>query len=1009
MPANLEFLEPLSKTRKNMFAAYRMSERECLDMLLAQSSLSATQTKNIHARAEEFVNDIRRSNNSNAGFKALLTEYDLSSSEGVALMCLAEAILRIPDKTTIEKLITDKISHADWALHLGRNKSKFVNSTTWSLFLTGKLLNLNGVLPNLIRRCGEPIVRQAVTSAIKMLCKQFVLGQTINEALQNAAPLEARGYLFSYDMLGEEARTTIDAEKYFERYMQAIEVIGKATVSHDEYSNPGISIKLSALHPRFEWRKRSRVLQELVPKLIELAQSAQRWNLNFTLDAEEADRLDLLLDVFTAVFNDDRFSNWQGLGIAVQAYQKRATYVITYLTELARSKKRRINVRLVKGAYWDSEIKMAQERGLSDYPVFTRKTVTDISYTTCAQQILAAKDALYAQFATHNAYTAATILELSGSYHDFEFQSLYGMGDELYDMIAKRYKIPCRIYAPVGHYSYLFGYLIRRLLENGANNSFVNLILDQNISTAELIQDPYTVVRTQEIPNPKIPLPPKLYSDRPNSHGIDYTNPMEYAPILDAVRSLAKSFHEQQIAATPAAQLERVLALAKRAANVWSQTTVEHRVECIQQMATLLEEHKAELIAILVLEGHKTIVDATAEVREAIDFCWYYALCASKDLQKQILEGPTGEQNQYQLLPRGVIACISPWNFPLAIFLGQILAAVVTGNTVIAKPARQTPRIAERAIELLHKAGIPKEVVQLVIGSGAEIGDALVQDQRISGVMLTGSTATAWRINKNLAARNGPITPLVAETGGQNVMIVDSSALPEQVVIDVITSAFGSAGQRCSCLRVLYVQEDIADVVINMLRGAMAELIVSNPQSLATDIGPVIDAEAFGKLLAHKQHLEQNAKLIYEVPISAELQAQNYFPPCAFIIESIAELKEENFGPILHVIRYSADKLQQILNEINATSYGLTLGIHSRIDDTVDFIVQHVHVGNIYVNRNMIGAIVGVQPFGGEGLSGTGPKAGGPYYLPRLTLERSISINTAAVGGNASLLAMDQS
>lgn len=1007
MASNIEFMAPISKLREQIFAAYRMDENQCVRDLLKQVQLSKEQRQNIWQLSQNLIQHIRATDSMRAPFKALMAEYDLSSAEGVALMCLAEAILRIPDKDTIEKLIADKISHADWSRHLHKSKSKFVNSTTWSLLLTGKVLNLNGVVPSLIKRCGEPIVRQAVTKAVIMLCKQFVLGQSITEGLQNALPWQQKGYRFSYDMLGEEARTAEDAHAYYLRYMEAIEAAGKSAHTTDVYKNPGISIKLSALHPRFEWRKRARVLQELLPRVISLAKAARQYNLGFTIDAEEAERLDLSLDIFTALCKDPHFANWPGLGFAVQCYQKRATYVITYLIDLARTSQLRINLRLVKGAYWDMEIKLAQEKGLSGYPVFTRKASTDLAFIVCAKQMLAAPDAIFAQFATHNAYAVATVFELAKDYRDFEFQALFGMGEELYAYVLQEYAVPCRIYAPVGHYNYLFGYLIRRLLENGANTSFVNRLPHDEIPIDELIVDPIaTLQELQEYTHPKIPLPKDLYADRPNSRGVDFTNPQDYTPILETIQTLAKITSIKPLATTTPEQLQKVITHAVRASHIWNQSDLQLRLNCVHKMAELLEEHKAELIALLVQEGYKTILDALAEVREAIDYCWYYALRASIDLLPQNLPGPTGESNQLHLHARGIIVCISPWNFPLAIFLGQVLAALLAGNAVIAKPARQTPNIARRALELLYAAGVPKEVVQLVIGSGAEVGDPLTNDLRTNGVMLTGSTVTAKHINAILAAREGPIVPFIAETGGQNVMLVDSSALPEQVVADVITSAFGSAGQRCSCLRVLYIQNDIADIVIKMLCGAMAELSVGNPASLATDVGPVIDAESYQKLLTHKHNLTQTAKFLYEVPVSAAMQAQNYFAPCLFEIQSISELHEETFGPVLHVIRFDADRLGHMLTEINATGYGLTLGIHSRIDDTINYIISHVKVGNIYVNRNMIGAVVGVQPFGGEGLSGTGPKAGGPHYIPRLTVERCLTVNTAAVGGNASLLTM---
>lgn len=1008
MSVNREFLETLDVARKKILSYYRIDERQCLKDLLKDGMPDPTELQQIDNLAKELVHAIRENNQNLSGFNALLSEYDLSNSEGVALMCLAEAILRIPDNETIEKLIADKLSHADWSEHIGRNKSKFVNSTTWSLFLTGKLLNLSGVLTSLIKRCGEPIVRQAVSRSVKLLCKQFVLGQTIDEGLKSASLFEASGYRFSYDMLGEEARTALDAQKYYERYLQAIEAIGKNAKGKDIYSNPSISIKLSALHPRFEWRKRKRVMQELLPRICELAYTAKQWNIGLTIDAEEAERFDLTLDVFIGLCSDVRFANWNGLGIALQAYQKRAIPALDYLIAFARKTKRRLNVRLVKGAYWDTEIKITQEKGLCGYPVYTRKVATDVAYIGCVKKMLSATDAIYPQFATHNAYSVAAVMTLAKEYNDFEFQILNGMGGQLSALIMQRYAIPCRIYAPVGNYSYLFGYLVRRLLENGANNSFVNRILDESISDAKLAENPYALLdHLPVIANPKIPLPKDLYFDRPNSSGIDFTNPLEYVPILEDLEHKAKTYQKKDVVHTTTKELELALQTAKKAANVWGKTQVALRAKHIRKMAELLEQMRLDLVALLVLEGNKTILDAASELREAIDYCWYYALQAEQDLKLQELTGPTGEDNQFQLFPRGVILCISPWNFPLAIFLGQIIAALVAGNTVIAKPAGQTPRISMFAIDLLHKAGIPKEVVQLVIGSGSEIGDILVKDLRVNGVMLTGSTATAWHINRNLASREGPIVPLIAETGGQNVMLVDSSALPEQVVQDIVISAFGSSGQRCSCLRVLYVQEDIAEVIITMLCGAMAQLMVDSPLMLATDIGPVIDRDAYIKLQAHKQNLTKNAKLLFEVPLTPILEAQNYFPPCAFEIKSISELKEEVFGPILHVVKYKASELSKVLNDINATGYGLTMGIHSRIDDHVDYIISQVKVGNIYINRNMIGAVVGVQPFGGEGLSGTGPKAGGPNYIQRLTVERSISTNTAAVGGNASLLIMD--
>jgi len=877
--------------------------------------------------------------------------------------------------------------------------------------LTGKILNLTGVVPNLLRRCGEPIVRQAVTKAVRNLCERFVMGQDIAEAMQRAAIEEPKGYRYSYDMLGEEARTAEDAQRYYASYLQTIEAIGRTAVATALQERPSISIKLSALHPRFEWRKRARVLRELTPLVIELAAAAKKYNIGFTIDAEESERLDLTLDIFTELLQEPSLDAWDGLGLAVQAYQKCARQVLAYLIDLARHTRRKISVRLVKGAYWDTEIKFAQEKGLRGYPVFTRKAATDLSYVACAKQLLAATDVIYPQFATHNAYTAAVILELAKGL-EFEFQSLHGMGEELYANIvgAEHMNIPCRIYAPVGHYQYLFGYLVRRLLENGANTSFVNRIVDDKISLMELITDPSIEIRgVGSSPHPKIPVPDAIYgAQRPNSRGIDFTDPLEYTELLEDLQAAAKSFSNKPVPAIGAEQVESVIAVAQRAAHIWGQVPVEQRILCVQQAAQVFEQQRNDFIALLVLEGHKTIVDAVSEVREAIDYCWYYAYCTSVDFAPQDLLGPTGEKNQLCLYPRGVIACISPWNFPLAIFVGQVLAALLAGNAVVAKPAQQTPHIALKAVELLHAAGIPKDALQVLIGSGAVIGDPLVRDLRVNGVMLTGSTETAWQINRALAQRQGPIVPFIAETGGQNVMIVDSSALPEQVVADVVISAFNSAGQRCSCLRVLYIQDEVADRIIHMLIGAMAELTVGDPLALATDIGPVIDQAAYTKLCEYRDHLQQTATLLGAAPVDLALNAQNYFAPCAFEIQNIAELPGEVFGPILHIIRYQAAHLANILHDINNTGYGLTLGIHSRIDTTVEFIVQRAHVGNIYVNRNMIGAVVGVQPFGGEGLSGTGPKAGGPHYLARLAVERTVSTNTAAVGGNASLLVLDE-
>ena len=1016
--ANQEFMFELSPSRLAICAAYREDESHCLEKLLTDAQLPDDALTRIQDTARKLVIDVRKRRLGKGGLDAFLFEYDLSSEEGVALMCLAEALLRIPDIETIDKLIKDKITQPDWEQHLGKSKSTFVNAATWALMLTGKVIspqratsvNLSSVLQRLTKRSGEPVIREAVAQAMKILGRQFVMGQTIEEALKRAATLESKGFSYSYDMLGEEACTYEDADKYFASYMHAIETLGKANVGKDPYKGPGVSVKLSALHPRYEWRQRNRVLHELLPHLVELVLAAKQWNIGFTIDAEEADRLDLSLDLIERIISDPRIEGWDGFGLAIQAYQKRAPFVIDFIADLARKYKRRIMVRLVKGAYWDAEIKWAQERGLNGYPVFTRKASTDVSYLACVKKLFANTDAVYPQFATHNAYTVALVVELAKGYKDFEFQCLHGMGDALYANVvgAANFGLPCRIYAPVGGHQNLLAYLVRRLLENGANTSFVNRIVDERAPVEEIIADPCDRIRVlAHKPHPKIPLPQNLYGQtRPNSQGVDFTNFLEYKSILKYINEYP--FEPKRILATTADQVEVALQRAKLAANAWSQIEPETRINYMHKMAILLEQHRTELMIILINEAGKTLMDAISEIREAIDYCWYYAKCTREDFKSKILIGPTGESDQIRLHGRGIIVCISPWNFPLAIFLGQIVAALLAGNTVLAKPASQTPLIAAKAIELLHLAGVPKDVVQLLPGSGGIVGELLVNDLRVNGVIFTGSTDTAWHINRSLANRNGPIIPFIAETGGQNAMIADSSVLPEQLVKDVISSAFGSAGQRCSSLRVLFLQHDVADRIINMLCGAMMELNIGETLELSTDIGPVIDKKAYDMLTTHKNNMKREATLLYEAVVPAKLQQGNYFAPCAFEISSILQLKGEVFGPILHVIRYKSAELDQVIEQINGTGYGLTLGIHSRIDETIEYITQRVKAGNVYVNRNMIGAVVGVQPFGGEGLSGTGPKAGGPYYLPRLAIERTVSVNTAAAGGNATLMSLQE-
>lgn len=1053
------FLVPQDLLRKAITDAYRADETQCVQELLKTAVFSSDALTRIHIRAKKLIEENLRQRKKQSGINSFLNQYDLSTEEGIALMCLAEALLRVPDKYTMDKLISDKLSIPNWKQHLNTKNSLFVNAATWSLILTGKIFaptliseeNLSTNLTKLISRLGIAAIRPIILSTMKIMGKQFVMGTTIEEALKHAKDLEAKGYRYSYDMLGEGAKTFDDAKKYFKSYYDAIIVIGKASEGQDPIHGPGISVKLSALHPRYEVAKRERVLQELVPVLLELAKAAKAQNIGLTVDAEESERLELSLDIIEAVFSNPALENWEGLGLAIQSYQKRAPFVIDWLANLSKKYKRRLMVRLIKGAYWDGEIKVSQLLGLEGYPVFTRKHSTDVSFIACAKKILTYAECFYPQFGTHNAYSVAAVLEMLGTRNDFEFQCLHGMGRPLYDQIVEQ-GIPCRIYAPVGTHKDLLGYLVRRLLENGANTNFVNLIADENTPVENLILNPVArIAGLQHKPHPHIPLPRNIYlsttlanSEDPfvninvsrlNSKGLDLSNTETLQHLKDAMEKadqhhwqaapiingefiirdkpenvISPANHERVVGKVYKAQAEDVenaLNIAEKACEKWAKTSVEERAACLERAADLFEKNMPTLMILLNREGGKHIVDCVSEVREAVDFCRYYAARARIDFTPKTLKGPTGEFNQLSLHPRGIIACISPWNFPLAIFAGQILAALAAGNTVIAKPAEQTPLIAAETVRLLHQAGIPIDVLQLLIGRGSVVGARLVSNYRIAGVMFTGSTETAKLIQKSLTDKPGPIIPFIAETGGQNAMIVDSSALPEQVVTDVINSAFNSAGQRCSALRVLFLQEDIAPQVITMLKGAMDELTIGDPAMLATDIGPVIDDEARQMLEAHAKKMQTEAQFIHEVPVT-HLPKGSYFAPRAFELKSISQLKGEVFGPILHVIRYRACDLDKIIDEIIATGYGLTMGIHSRIDATIRHIQQRMPVGNLYVNRNMIGAVVGVQPFGGEGLSGTGPKAGGPYYLPRLCVERAISINTTAAGGNTTLVSLSE-
>ncbi|KTC97997.1 bifunctional proline dehydrogenase/L-glutamate gamma-semialdehyde dehydrogenase PutA [Legionella erythra] len=1035
-------------TRAQINKAYRIDELTLMNELIASAALSDEQTKAIRNQATQLVEQVRYERKKSTGIDSFLTEYSLSSHEGIALMCLAEALLRVPDNATIDSLIKDKLTAADWKAHRGQSESFFVNATTWALMLTGKVLTpesaestLSKAIFRLINRSGEGVVRKAVDKAMRIMSKQFVMGRTISEALSRARKKETIGYRYSYDMLGEAALTKVDAARYFLAYKEAIETIGRhADKDMTIYQRPGISIKLSALHPRYNESQRERVMNELPPKLLALAQAAKSYDIAMTIDAEESERLDLSLDVIEQVFCDDSLHGWHGFGMAVQSYQKRAFYLLDWVAELARRKQRRMMVRLIKGAYWDSEIKKTQMQGLSGYPVFTRKVFTDVSFQACAKKLLTMTDAIYPQFATHNAYSVAMILNIVGNYRDFEFQCLHGMGKELYEQIvpAKRLGIPCRIYAPVGSHEDLLPYLVRRLLENGANSSFVNRIVDEKAPISTLVEDP--VSKANQLLgkiNQNIPLPSAIFTpERKNSAGFDFSDREAVAALKQQYAEMDLSHWQGKplIAGRDGGQVDRsvtspqnprrpvgrvsdatsddidwALTQAEGAFSAWSTRPVNERAACLTRYADLLEENQATLLAMACLEAGKTWNDGVAEVREAIDFCRYYAAMATKLMAKPLsLHGYTGELNELSLHGRGTVLCISPWNFPLAIFTGQVVAALVTGNCVIAKPAEQTPIIATFAVQLMHQAGVPDAVVQLLPGTGEAVGAPLVADKRIKAVLFTGSTQTANLINLTLASRGGEIIPLIAETGGQNAMIVDSSALLEQVAMDAITSAFGSAGQRCSALRVLYVQEEVYPRMIELLKGAMEELQIGDPRWLSTDIGPVIDNDALGVLKAHVNTMQKKHDIIYQCSLPEECSEGYFMPPTAIAIDSIASLEKEVFGPVLHVIRYKRKALDKVIEEINNTGYGLTLGIHSRINQTVEYIRQHVHAGNCYVNRNMIGAVVGLQPFGGEGLSGTGPKAGGPYYLLRLCHERTYTVDTTAAGGNASLMSLPE-
>jgi RHH-type proline utilization regulon transcriptional repressor/proline dehydrogenase/delta 1-pyrroline-5-carboxylate dehydrogenase len=1026
---------------------YLADEERLVAELADRARLPDDTRQRIARRARELVEGVRADRTARSGLDAFLRQYDLSTQEGVILMCLAEALLRIPDDATADRLIADKIAAGDWAAHLSEGQSLFVNASTWGLMLTGRIVRpgaeLNdprGFVARVAGRLGEPVLRMAFRHAMRIMGHQFVMGRTIEEALERSTTDEHRDYRHSFDMLGESALTMLDAQRYLASYHQAIAAVARSVKPAASIeSSPSISVKLSALFPRYEYAQRDRVLAELTPRLLELALAARKSNIALTVDAEEAERLELSLELIDRVARASELGDWQGFGLAVQAYQKRALDVVKWLAQLAAASGRRLNVRLVKGAYWDSEVKRAQERGLTGYPVYTRKVSTDVSYIACARELIAAGASIYPQFATHNAQTVATILELTReAARPFEFQRLHGMGEELYAQIIGERGVPCRIYAPVGSHEDLLPYLVRRLLENGANTSFVNRIVDETTAINDIVLDPVAVVDTlAQKAHPRIVPPRQLYgAERPNSIGVNLSDPQAYAVLSNGIRAAARAQwraaptlggtaisggeHEirnpadrNEIVGTvvnaDAALVDAAITVAVKGQPEWNLTNAAQRADTLMRAADAFEANMPELVSYCIREAGRSVIDSIAEVREGIDFLRYYASRARDEFAHgRKLPGPTGESNELRLHGRGVFVCISPWNFPLAIFTGQIAAALAAGNAVIAKPAEQTPLIAARAVKLLHEAGIPGEVLHFLPGEGSVVGARAVADPRIAGVAFTGSTDTAHAINQSLARRTGPIATLIAETGGQNALIVDSSALPEQVVMDVMQSGFNSAGQRCSALRVLFLQEEIAPRVLELLAGFMDELRIGNPIDLATDVGPVIDATARDQLLAHSREIRSRARWQHACRLTPENERGTFFAPLAVEIDSLDQLHGEVFGPIVHIIRYQSQRLDDVIDAINSTGYGLTLGVHTRVDATARYIAARVHAGNVYVNRNMIGAVVGVQPFGGRGLSGTGPKAGGPFYLHRFATEQTLTINTAAVGGNASLLAMEE-
>ncbi|NKM67357.1 trifunctional transcriptional regulator/proline dehydrogenase/L-glutamate gamma-semialdehyde dehydrogenase [Rhizobium laguerreae] len=1007
-------IRPQSELRQAITAAYRRPETECLPPLVAAARVSEAKRYDIRSTARSLIEALR-AKHKGTGVEGLVQEYSLSSQEGVALMCLAEALLRIPDTETRDALIRDKIAEGNWTSHIGGGKSMFVNAATWGLVVTGKLTStvndrsLSAALTRLIARAGEPVIRRGVDMAMRMMGEQFVTGETIAEALKRARPLEARGFRYSYDMLGEAATTGADAERYYRDYEKAIHAIGKASDGRGIYDGPGISIKLSALHPRYVRSQAGRVMSELLPKVKALAVLAKTYDIGLNIDAEEADRLELSLDLLEELCFAPDLAGWSGLGFVVQAYGKRCPFVLDYIIDLARRSGRRVMVRLVKGAYWDAEIKRAQLDGLDDYPVYTRKIYTDVAYVACARRLLDAPDAVFPQFATHNAQTLATIYRLAGpdfTVGKYEFQCLHGMGEPLYDEVVGKEKLdrPCRIYAPVGTHETLLAYLVRRLLENGANSSFVHRISDPNVSVEALIADPAEIVAAMPVmgaPHTQIASPKALYGNaRANSEGLDLSNEATLSDLAEALISTAAApwhalplladgstegvtrdvlnpaDHRDVVGTVTDVKVEeaaRIVRMAAEHAPQWAAVPPAERAACLERAADIMQARIKVLMGIVMREAGKSAANAVGEVREAIDFLRYYAEQARKTL------GPSHA-------PLGPVVCISPWNFPLAIFTGQVAAALVAGNPVLAKPAGVTPIIASESVKILHEAGVPVGALQFVPGSG-RLGAGMVSAEETAGVMFTGSTEVARMIQAQLAERlsvSGRPIPLIAETGGQNGMIVDSSALAEQVVADVIASAFDSAGQRCSALRVLCLQDDVADRTLAMLKGAFRELTIGRTDRLSIDVGPVINDSAKTEIDQHIEHMRGLGRKVDQLPLPESAAAGTFVPPTIIEIKSLADLTREIFGPVLHVIRFKRNGLDRLIDDINASGYGLTFGLHTRLDETIAHVTSRIKAGNLYVNRNIIGAVVGVQPFGGRGLSGTGPKAGGPLYIGRL-------------------------